>query len=75
VLDVIAAIYLLGLVFFGGLTIIALRKMGGIKGFADYSNRLIGKERPLHYIEWVLVMAVVFWPVLLIATIRPRRGS
>ncbi len=69
------SIYLLGLIFVGGVMTIGLVRFGGFTRYTELSNSVSGRKREVHEVEWIVVTAVLLWPVLLYAAYKLRKGE
>jgi hypothetical protein len=71
IFQLLAVTYLLGLALIGGITAIAVIKVGGFQEYADRMNLFY--DRPMvtsNNVQWLLVLMTLLWPLAAIALVR-----
>ena len=75
-LSILIVTWLLGIVLFGGLQVLAIHKLGGWQGYLNARVALGGnKKHSSERVQWSIVLVTVLWPLAIALTIfQLRKG-
>jgi hypothetical protein len=65
-------VWLLGVIFFTAIMLVALRMLGGRENFTEFFNKTQGQNLAVNHIDWAIVIAVIFWPHVIASTLLKK---